>query len=94
VRPDGSNFGVLEATRAGRTTAYYLWPVASDWGVAYRLDKLGEVLPGEETTYHVLLDPLAEGGPRCACECRGFLRWNHCKHVEVLLGLHREGLLP
>ena len=31
-------------------------------------------------TYHVLVNP--QDG-RHSCECPGFLRWGHCKHVET-----------
>jgi hypothetical protein len=29
----------------------------------------------------------------CSCECMGFLAHGHCKHVEGLLALMREGQL-
>jgi hypothetical protein len=95
VRPgEDDSFGVLQIVHGRDDVTYYLWPVRADFGLGWRLDKLGEVLPGEDTTYHVHLDPLAEGGPRCACECKGWLRWGRCKHVKALVGLHRDGLLP
>jgi hypothetical protein len=40
--------------------------------------------PGEE--YDVLLD-----GQFSRCECKGFLRWNHCKHLEALTALCQCG---
>jgi hypothetical protein len=39
-------------------------------------------------TYCVLLD-----GARSTCECLGFLRWGHCKHVEALAALVEGGAL-
>jgi hypothetical protein len=39
--------------------------------------------PSVERTYDVLLDPLG----RHTCECLGFLRWGHCKHVDSLAAL-------
>jgi hypothetical protein len=95
VRPgEDDSFGVLQIVRGRDDVTYHLWPVRADFGLAYRLDKLGELLPGEETTYHVHLDPLAEGGPRCSCECKGWLRWGRCKHVTALSGLLTDGSLP
>lgn len=29
-----------------------------------------------------------------SCECMGFLRWGHCKHVSGLLALVKSGQLP
>jgi hypothetical protein len=55
----------------------------SDFGRAYRLTKPD----GEQ--YHVLL---ADDG-RHSSECKGFLRWSHCKHVEGLAALRQAGFL-
>src|SRR5205823_160442 len=38
-----------------------------------------ELVKHDGTRYHVRLD-----GHDSTCECRGFTRWNHCKHVESL----------
>jgi hypothetical protein len=46
------------------------------------------IVDGE--TYHVCLDP---AGGRHSCECRGFLRHGHCKHVEALWALRAAGQL-
>jgi hypothetical protein len=90
VRPgDGENFGVVTLSYGPDAADYYLTPVPSDWGVAYRLDKMGD----EEARYHVLLDPLAEGGLFASCECKGHLRWGYCRHVHGLLLLRERGEL-
>ena len=39
--------------------------------------------------YHVRLD-----GEHSTCECKGYLRWSHCKHIESLLALEQAGKLP
>lgn len=39
--------------------------------------------------YHVRVGRHEE----CSCECLGFLRHGHCKHVQGLLALIRHGLL-
>jgi hypothetical protein len=44
---------------------------------------------GMGTLYHVRV-----GAPEnCSCECLGFLRWGHCKHVSGLRALVRQGVL-
>lgn len=44
---------------------------------------------GQGTLYHVRV-----GKPEDrSCECMGFLRWGHCKHVAGLLALIKQGLL-
>jgi hypothetical protein len=52
-----------------------------DCGKAVELTKLAE--DGRNEVYHVLLG--ADGG--ASCDCKGFLRWDHCKHAEGLLAL-------
>jgi hypothetical protein len=42
---------------------------------------------GARDVYHVRLTP--EG--HAECDCRGHQRWNHCKHVSMLVAL---GCLP
>ena len=44
---------------------------------------------GMGTLYHVRVGAPAD----CSCECLGFLRWGHCKHVSGLLALIRQGEL-
>lgn len=45
---------------------------------------------GQGTLYHVRVgDPEGQ-----SCECLGFLRWDHCKHVAGLAALIRQGKLP
>jgi hypothetical protein len=65
-------------------TDYNLAPIPSEFGRAFRLVKL----LGPHDRYDVLLD-----GERSRCECRGFLRWHHCKHVSALLALLQAGKL-
>jgi hypothetical protein len=72
--------------RVGKQTDFYrLRPLASDFGRAFELRKLG---PRGGETYHVLLD-----GRESTCECKGFLRWSHCKHLESLHALLAAGKL-
>jgi hypothetical protein len=86
LRPFEGNPGVLDITAGKHLTCYYLYPMPSDFGSAFRLDKFGT--QGGET-YHV---NLADDG-RHSCECLGFLHHGHCKHVAGLLALRRAGRL-
>jgi hypothetical protein len=76
---------VLWLTTDRLTVAYRLTKLPSDFGHAYRLDKADQG-DGQPETYDVLLD-----GERSSCECKGFLRWHHCKHVESLTTLRQLG---
>ncbi len=56
----------------GNEKAYHLRRVDGDLGPAWRL-----TLPSGRT-YEVHHD-----GYSVVCECMGFLRWGHCKHVNA-----------
>jgi hypothetical protein len=90
VRPgQGESFGVLQIVQGKDDGHYYLWPLASDFGFCYQLDRIGGT---EEQRYAVCLD--AQDG-RHTCECKGHLRWGTaCKHIKALVGCHAAGLLP
>jgi hypothetical protein len=78
---------VLGLTTGKDTAFYLLTTLAATVGAGFHLAKAdrGDG-PGEE--YDVLLD-----GQFSSCECKGFLRWNHCKHVEALTALVKSGKL-
>jgi hypothetical protein len=57
-------------------------------GQAYKLTKCALVEDAEEPVYHVLLSRQGH-----SCECRGFLRHDHCKHIAALLALREAGKL-
>src|SRR5262245_13545560 len=76
---------VISITVGKLTVEYFVYPIASDWGRAFRLDKLAN--PDEQ--YHVNLD-----GEQSSCECLGWLRHGHCKHRDGLQVLVDKGLLP
>ena len=85
VDTDGGPALVIRQQQGNITTvdAYFLKPVPCDLGgIGLELTKHdGEV-------YHVRLD-----GADSHCDCRGFVRWNHCKHCESLLALQKSGRL-
>ena len=86
VRPDNQAPGVLEIRVGTQQTLYFLSEVPSDFGRGFRLEKFEAA--GAET-YHV---HLATDG-RHGCECKGFLRWGHCKHSDGLAALVKAGQL-
>jgi hypothetical protein len=80
----------VELTVGKSRTAYYVEPMASDFGQAFRLVKFAGT-PGTDegaTSYDVCLD-----GAGSDCGCKGYLRHGRCKHVEGLLALVAAGKL-
>jgi hypothetical protein len=89
LNADGKN-GVLRIVELkGRKVVedeYLLDRVPSDFGAAFHLVKRDY---GDEAhDYHVCLN-----GDASSCECPGFLRWNHCRHIESLAALCVAGRL-
>ena len=79
---------VLGITQGRDTTFYTLTDLDPGFGqAAFRLSKAdrGDG-PGEQ--YDVLID-----GARSTCECMGFCRHGHCKHVEAVESLIAAGKL-
>jgi hypothetical protein len=79
VKPFEGSPGVLTIMVGKKAADYFLSTLPTDFGTGFRLEKIG----GAET-YHINLSP--EG---CTCECKGFARWNHCKHADGLATLKR-----
>jgi hypothetical protein len=66
---------------------YVVTEVPCDWPArGFKLSRVGG--DTNEAAYHVLLE--GEGG---TCECKGYLRWQKCKHRDGLLALVKRGLL-
>jgi hypothetical protein len=86
---DAGQNGLLRITeRKGRKVVedeYFLDRIPADFGMAFLVEKRDYAV-GEEHCYHVNLD-----GEHGTCECKGFLRWNHCRHVESLRALAAAG---
>jgi hypothetical protein len=76
--------GVVRITVGKESADYLLARVPADFGTAFRLEKVG----AEQDAYHVNLN-----GQQSTCECKGFTRWNHCKHTEGLAALVVAGRL-
>jgi hypothetical protein len=64
---------------------YFLTALPSDYGRAFRVEKMG-TYPEEGYDVHLSLDG-------DSCECKGFLRWGHCKHADGLAALVNAGKL-
>ena len=91
-RPTVDESALLTLHVAGQETDYWLRVVPSDFGEAYRLSKIvptgdGPAELGE--VYHVLFEDQFNH----TCECKGFLRHGHCKHIDSLKALRDAGRL-
>jgi hypothetical protein len=75
----------IRITQDGVESYYWLAPVPSDFGRAFRLEKPG--FEGDEV-YDVLLD--AKGD---SCTCKGHTYSGYCKHVDGLRALSDAGKL-
>jgi hypothetical protein len=88
---DAGQNGVMRITeKRGRKVLvdeYLLYKIPADFGTAFLVEKRDYAV-GEEHRYHVNLD-----GEHGTCECKGFLQWNHCRHVESLRALTAAGRL-
>jgi hypothetical protein len=88
--PDTDGYFAIRLTVGKEAADYLIRQIHSDLpGRAFEIEKLDSKLRTVEV-YHVIV-----GQPRdCSCECRGFLRWNRCKHIAGLLALDAAGRLP
>ena len=82
--------GVVRITEEGKPDdLYHLAEIASDFGRGFTLEKMTDGNPLTcEPAYSVNID-----GEASTCECKGFLRWHHCRHVEALTALLEAGKL-
>ena len=90
ARPEAGAWGYLTITVGGDQWGYYVREVPTQFGVAaYLLEKAdpGTDAEGERYAVHFYADGSA------TCECRGFLRWGHCKHTDGLAALRERKLL-
>jgi hypothetical protein len=83
---DGEQLTLIRITQDGEQAHCWVSPLASGWGLAYRVEKPG--FEGDET-YDVLLE--IEGD---SCTCPGHTYGGYCKHVDALRALHAQGKLP
>src|SRR5262245_31777408 len=82
-KPTVEEPAVLTLHVGGDETDYLLQLVPSNFGEAFQLTKLETVGDGPAErgeVYHVLF----EDQHNQTCECKGFLRWGHCKHLDSI----------
>ena len=88
VGPSADNPYFVITIRVGSTwDDYCVKPLPADFGAAYEVEKIFN--PDGAPAYHV---HLSDDGAM-TCECKGHLKWGHCKHGESLLALRRAGQL-
>jgi hypothetical protein len=77
------------------TDLYFVHPLATDFGgLAFRLERYDLPGQGHDAGVHVAYDVhLAQQGTPGSCECKGFLRHHHCKHIDALQALAASGRL-
>jgi hypothetical protein len=75
---------------AAKETDYLIRPVPSNFGERFGLTKLEFVDDGPAErgeVYHVCFEDQFNH----ACECKGFLRYGHCKHLDSVKALREHG---
>src|SRR5262249_25655201 len=75
--------GVVRITVGNQPTDYFLTELPADFGRGFRVEKVGT-----DDRYAVNLD-----GERHCCDCKGFARWQRCKHADGLAALLTAGRL-
>jgi hypothetical protein len=86
VKPVDGSTGVVRIKVGKDSADYFLTEIPTDFGRGFRVEKIG--LECQEGAYHVNL----EGGNK-TCECKGYLKWGHCKHSDGLAALVAAGRL-
>lgn len=83
--PNEHGVGIFRIDMAGQATFYTFREIPCEiGGQGFALHR-----SGLGTLYHTRV-----GEPQdCSCECLGFLRWGHCKHIEGLLALIRKKMI-
>jgi hypothetical protein len=86
VKPVPGCAGVVRITVGKERADYLLAEFPADFGRAFLLHKIDTSSP--PASYHVNID-----GARRTCECKGYLKWGHCKHGDGLAALIAAGRL-
>jgi len=92
LAPFEGNPGIVSIRAGAVLREYFLWTLAAAFGTAFRLERFAsQIDDGEEAgPYDVNLGASESSS---TCECKGHLRWGHCKHVGSLLTLRNKGKL-
>jgi hypothetical protein len=86
IRPEGAAPGVIRLTVNGKAQDYFLIAIPADFGRGFLVEKVG--IDATEGKYAVNID-----GERKTCECKGYLKWGHCKHSAGVAALIARNLL-
>jgi hypothetical protein len=81
--------GLVRVALGKKSDLYTIHRVPSDYGIAYRVHKVGAVGTAGQDAYHVNLS--ADGD---TCECQGHLRHGHktvCRHLAMVKVLVATG---
>jgi hypothetical protein len=82
--------GLLTIHTARATAKYAVTEFPTPWdGRAFHLVKLTPGTDREAESY----DVFCGRGKNHRCECRGFLRHSHCKHIDAALAIWDNGWL-
>jgi hypothetical protein len=85
LKPFEDKPGVVQITVGKEKVNYFLTEIPADFGRGFKVEKVGVEEP---VIYHVNLD-----GDNKTCECKGFSRWQKCKHSDGIAALLRAGEL-
>jgi hypothetical protein len=90
--PGDTRTGGLLVIDTDRTRVIYtVTEFETDWsGVGLHFEKASLGTDREETGYDVFC---SRNGQDRSCSCKGFTRWNTCKHVDSALALIANGWL-
>lgn len=88
--PTDPAVGTLLIESPTRRAEYLVEEFPAGWqGRGFQLSKLSGGTDATETGYAVFCAP----GGACSCECKGFVRWGHCRHAEAVASCVKEGWL-
>src|SRR5262245_3712968 len=83
-QPQPTSFRVLFEIGADR---YAVYPLAADPSVAMRAFRFRK-LTGDRSVHDVRYARDEERGTEfVSCDCKGFVRWSHCRHCRALAAL-------
>jgi hypothetical protein len=87
VRPgDNGGLGIVRITVGKEHADCFLTELPADFSRGCTVEKIG--LHCDEPPHHVNIDT-----DKKSCECKGFLKWGHCKHADGLAALIAAGRL-
>jgi hypothetical protein len=86
IRPRGRAPGIINLTVGKKSADYYLFAIPADFGIGFRVVKVG--IDATEGEYAVNID-----GDKRTCDCKGHAHHGHCKHADGIAALIAAGQL-